>query len=69
VQRLYSKRNVLELTITSPYLIVDSEVQFYTLTTINAPCSYSKLEQPIVKKEEGEGGREGGADINHYVLE
>ncbi len=44
--------NFLELTITSPYLIVGSEVQPSTLTTTNADeCfpNYSKMEQPIGK--------------------
>jgi restriction endonuclease len=52
---------ILELTMTSPYLIVDSEVQLSTPTTTNAKeCypNYSKMEQPI-GKERGQGrGRE-----------
>ncbi len=53
--------SMLELITTSPYIIVDSEVQLTTRTTMNAEkcfANYSKTEQPIVKgrvRGRGEG--------------
>jgi hypothetical protein len=51
---------MLQLTITSPYLIVDSEVQLSIPTTTNSgECFliYSKIEQPIGNgRERGRGG-------------
>ncbi len=62
---------MLELTKTSPYLIVVSEVQLCTSTTTYADecfLTYSEIEQPIGKgraREKGEG-RDGSC---LYVLE
>ncbi len=70
----YSKRNLrygtlsryihmLELAITSSYLIVDSEVQLSTpaVTAKSDECfqKYSKMEQPIAKGQVWGRGREG----------
>jgi hypothetical protein len=46
---------MLELTITSPYLIVDSEVLLFTPTKTNVSPIIKKMEQPIGKRE-GRGG-------------
>jgi hypothetical protein len=73
--RLYSKRKVgyvtlymLEPTITSPYLIVDFEVQLSTSTMTNADeCfpNYSKTEKTNRKKRVTERGSAevGAADV------
>jgi hypothetical protein len=48
----------MELTTTSPYLIVDSEVQLSTPTATNVDecfSNYSKMEQPKGKGREDEG--------------
>jgi hypothetical protein len=50
---------MLELTVTSPYFIVDSEDQLSTPTTTNVDkCfpNYAKMEQPIGKERVRGGG-------------
>ncbi len=62
---------MLGLTITLPYLIVDSKVELYTPTTTNV---FELFENGTINKEkgeyeEGEGKVWGGSLIYVYVLE
>ncbi len=65
---------MLELTITSPYLIVDSDVQLSNPRTTNAYECFFELFKNGTSDRKGkgeyeEGGREGmGADFMFYSL-
>jgi hypothetical protein len=65
---------MLELTMTSPYLTVVSEVQLFTPVPMNAnECfpNYSKMEQPIgigKGRVQGRGREEVGADFMYQSL-